>query len=125
MTAQLNIGKILLDESNGNWGIDAEIKKFGEQFGELIAVFVTLGNVRDGKITERWCFADKNLSQYDGGKGYQAVRYVTLSSLAGGIAPVCAISREKGKVKFLKNLHGESTSFDRPLQVKYMRVTNV
>jgi len=125
MTARMSNNNVFFDESKGGWSIEPELKAFGEKFGKLIAVFVTKDNARNGKISERWCFSDSNLGDYDGGEDYQVVRYVSHVSFAGGIAPVCAISTKKGKIKFLKDIHSEDTSFDRPLVVQYMRVSNV
>ena len=117
--------RVFTDESIARWGIPTELAKFGQTFGELIAVFQTKENSRVGHLSERWCFEDKTLESlgYVAGEGYALARYITETSFAGKIAPVCAINPTNGKVKFLKDLQSEALAFSRPQQVQYMRIT--
>ena len=123
MTKPLNIN-VFVDESIARWGIPTELLKFGQTFGDLVAVFQTKENSRAGHLSERWCFEDKTLESlgYVAGEGYTLARYVTETSFAGKIAPICAINPMNGKVKFLKDLHSDDSTFNRPQQVQYMRV---
>ena len=112
------------DENTSRWGIDSKIRKFGSSFGELVAVFVTAQNSRSGRHSERWCFSvDSVAGVPQPGSGYTIVRYVSSTTLAGKMAPICAINPSLGKIKFLKDLDdSENMKWDKPLKCQYMRV---
>ena len=120
---------IYIDKDTSRWGIDSKVRKFGEKFGELSAVFHTAMNWREGKMSERWCFdisKTEDLRQYRSpGSRYKIMRYVTLTSLSGQMAPLVAINPEKGKIRFLEDYEETSENYGKwgkPLKVQYMRI---
>jgi uncharacterized protein (DUF2237 family) len=119
------------DSNTSRWGIESDILRFGKRYGNLIAVFMTKENVRDRRDSERWCFDLTNSGEYkysnvweNPGNGYIVCRYVTRTTLAGGMAPLVAINPKQGKVRFIKQgtLDGDPYEWDRPQKVAYMRV---
>jgi hypothetical protein len=117
------------DKDKSRWGIENDIRRFGERYGDLIGVFVTAENARSGKFPERWCFSiDKeDHSKFPNpGKDYIICRYVSHTTLAGGMAPAIAINPKAGKIKYLNdydsNADYDYAKWERPLKVQYMRV---
>jgi hypothetical protein len=125
-SVEADSNNVYWDKDTSRWGIEPWLNKFGRRYGKLKAVFVTADNARNGKMNERWCF-DSNDTEFEDfpnpGSGYEIMRYVSLSSASGGMAPVCAINPKTGKVRFLKDLDTdpEDAKWDRPLKVQYMR----
>ena len=118
------------DKDKSRWGIENDIRKFGERYGKLIGVFVTAENARSGKFPERWCFSiDKeDHSKFPKpGAGYMICRYVTHATLAGNMAPAIAINPKSGKIKYLSDYDSDidfdNVKWERPLKVQYMRYT--
>jgi len=114
---------VYIDDDTSRWGIDADMRKFGVKFGKLFAVFFTKQNWRDGRASERWCFKDSSIKGYNPGPEFEVCRYVSRVTMAGKMAPICAINPDKGLIKFLKDSNGEDKSFSRPLKVQYMRIS--
>ena len=119
---------VYFDKDKSRWGIESDIRKFGERYGKLIGVFVTAENARSGKFPERWCFSidNEDMSKFPKpGSGYIICRYVTHSTLAGGMAPAIAINPKSGKIRYLNDYNGDTDyddwKWERPLKVQYMR----
>ena len=118
---------VFYDDDYASYGIDTDIFRFGSRYGELSGVVVTKENARQGKIAERWLFKpkDENLDKkYPAPSGYEVFRYVTRTTLSGGMAPVIAVNPSKGTVIFPKDYDADLEDFEwgRPLKVQYLRL---
>jgi hypothetical protein len=125
--------RIFVDKSTDRWGIDSDIRKFGERYGKLVAVFMTKANFKAMNDSERWCFEEGDLPdwvQQELKSGEKIVRYITRRSLISGMAPLIKIDTKKGVVYFLKDPDANLSSQDneywefekRPTKLEYMRV---
>ena len=124
---EMDSNNVIQDKDLSRWGISNGVRKFGERYGELKAVFNTKYLSRQERYGEYWCFdisKNEDLRKFPKpGSGWEIMRYVTLRSLAGEMAPVVAINKGTGQIKFLKDYEAEleDSEWDRPLKVDYMR----
>ena len=120
---------VYFDDNTSRWGIESDIAMFGKKIsGKLFGVFMTKQNVKDQKLAERWCFkvSPSLVKEFPKpGSGFIVCKYITKTTLAGKLAPLCAINPDQGKVKFLKDVNSEPSeaAWDKPLKVSYMRIS--
>lgn len=128
-SVQKDKNNIYWDKDMSRWGIESQIMKFGKRYGTLKGVFATAQNYRDGRYSERWLFEIdtkyEDMKKFPSpGSGYEIYRYVSLTTLAGEMAPVVAVNTSNGKIKFLEDYEAEleDSKWQRPQKVQYMRM---